>query len=167
MNTLSNGLRLRLLCGLALTLLACDLDSKDLNGGTGTGTDTDTDTGTGDTGDLPAGCEAITEKDLCDAEADACVWRTGVRARRDGDSCDVDDTGVCFDVAILDGDAGCADLEGCTGLFASPFFRVEPNDDVTLVDFCGGTPPETFTACNSGLASVAQPPECACVCEFE
>ncbi len=114
-----------------------------------------------------AGCELITDMSECMGES-ACVWQSASRATRTGDVCTLEPTGLCFHRSAHDGAAGCGSLEGCDdSSFANPYYRVEQGGTVVLVDFCGGTPPDSVSACNSGLASEADPPECACACELQ
>lgn len=145
-----------------LVLLLSPLSACDPEGG-----NEGNESNEGNDGGAPA-CEALTDEAACSSEADAadCVWRPALRASRTGDSCVVQETGVCLDRAVLDGPAGCAPLDGCEGSYAAPYYRTDPEGGVVLVDFCGGTPPASLSSCNSGSASQADPPECACACEL-
>lgn len=127
----------------------------------GPATDEGDQDGSGTT-DLVA-CEDLDEVQ-CDASTE-CVWRGMWRAQRSGDSCEIEEVGRCFGAEINDSAAGCGSAPGCDDtLFAAPFYSIEAEGTVLLLDMCGGTTPSGFEPCATGELSADDPPECACAC---
>ena len=126
--------------------------------------------GTDDTGDtgVPSDCGSFTDQASCEAqnsETLSCLWRPAWRTSRSGDSCEIEETGVCFGIEIGDTAAGCGSLAGCEdGPYANPFYVEEDGGTVLLVDFCGGSPPAEYQPCSTGELAADDPPECACAC---
>ena len=76
--------------------------------------------------------------------------------------------GVCIRGDYGDTAAGCGTAAGCDGdttPYANPYYT-NTEEGLLLVDFCGGSPPDSFSPCGSAEASSAEPAACACACEL-
>jgi hypothetical protein len=152
---------------LVFTLGACDLGPQKLGDSDGVEAESASESESS-TGADELICAEFTTPEDCNGKSNEfieCGWGTVMLATRTGDTCEVSEIPFCrMTVNFGDEAAGCGSLEGCNGPFLNPQYRVTP-EGVVLIDECGGTHEEGFTACASGMAS-SDPPECACACEL-
>lgn len=113
-------------------------------------------------------CMQLTDPMQCAAAAAPqtgfpCAWETFTPVTVQDGACVVDEpVSMCVVLTGFTTAAGCAPQPWCPDV---PFYRFV--DGVALIGFyCGGSPPEGWSECETADPQLADPFECSCLCDF-